>query len=118
MSYWIKIATTAECPPGAALEVVAGDRILALFNVDGVYHALDGVCPHQGGPLGKGALTGSTITCPWHGWQFNVCSGRHLLNARLTQPGYPARAENGEVWVDLGADGQSSGNESQAANRD
>ena len=51
-------------------------RELALFNVAGRYYAVDNVCPHQGGPIGEGLLEGSVVTCPWHGWRFDVCTGK------------------------------------------
>jgi nitrite reductase (NADH) small subunit len=95
------MAEIADCPTGGALETVVEDRIIALFNVDGVFYALDGVCPHQGGPLGNGQLNGCIITCPWHGWQFDVRSGQHQLNAKLVHPRYDVRIEDGNVLVDL-----------------
>ncbi|HEX3871106.1 MAG TPA: Rieske 2Fe-2S domain-containing protein [Pirellulales bacterium] len=101
MSRWIEIAAAADCPPGSALELVAEETMVALFNVDGEFYALDGVCPHQGGPLGKGCLTGAIITCPWHGWQFDVRSGEHQLNKRLQQPTLPVRVVGEAVFVDL-----------------
>lgn len=81
--------------------MVAEETMVALFNVDGEFYALDGVCPHQGGPLGKGCLTGAIITCPWHGWQFDVRSGEHQLNKRLQQPTLPVRVVGEAVFVDL-----------------
>ena len=99
---WTRVASIHDCPPGASLELVAGDRVVALFNVEGTFHALDGVCPHQGGPLGKGALTGCVVTCPWHGWQFDVASGQHRLNAKFFQPRFEVRVEGADVFVNLG----------------
>lgn len=101
MARWIRIALLDECPPGKAIERVAEDRIVALFNVEGRFYALDGVCPHQGGPLGKGCLSGPILTCPWHGWQFDVRSGRHQLSRTLVQPRFEVRVEGGDVLVDL-----------------
>ena len=98
---WIRIAAAAEIPEGAGGEFVAGERIVALFNVGGTFHALDGICPHQGGPLGKGALTGCIVTCPWHGFQFDVTTGQHQTSRSLVHPTIPVRLENGEVWVDV-----------------
>jgi nitrite reductase/ring-hydroxylating ferredoxin subunit len=74
---------------------------VALFNVGGEFYALDGVCPHQGGPLGKGCLSGPILTCPWHGWQFDVRSGQHQLSRTLVQPKFNVRVEGGDVLVDL-----------------
>jgi nitrite reductase (NADH) small subunit len=101
MSQWTRAARLEECPEGAAIERVAGERVVALFNVGGTVYALDGVCPHQGGPLGQGALCGTTVTCPWHGWQFDVRSGAHSTNSRVVQPRFDVRVEGEWILVDL-----------------
>ena len=58
-------------PRGSALLV--GD--VAVFNVAGKFCATQAKCPHSQGPLNEGQLDGSTVTCPWHGSEFNVCTG-------------------------------------------
>ena len=63
-----------EVPPGSASLV--GD--VAVFNVAGSFCATQDKCTHRQGPLSKGKLDGSTVTCPWHGSQFNVCTGAVL----------------------------------------
>jgi nitrite reductase/ring-hydroxylating ferredoxin subunit len=102
MPDWIRLCAAADCPPDSARECVAGGRIVALFNVEGSFHALDGVCPHQGGPLGKGTLEGCVVTCPWHGWQFDVRSGAHQINPSIVHTRFPVQVTDGEVWIDLG----------------
>ena len=99
MSNWHRVAAVSDCPPGMSLEAVAGERIVALYNVDGEFYALDGVCPHQGGPLGKGRLSGCIVTCPWHGWQFDVRTGQHQFSATVVQPQLATRVEGDEVLV-------------------
>ena len=64
----------SEVPSGSARLV--GDA--AVFNVDGTFCATQNNCPHRQGPLSEGKLDGSTVTCPWHGSQFNVCTGAVL----------------------------------------
>jgi nitrite reductase/ring-hydroxylating ferredoxin subunit len=64
----------SEVPPGSAKLV--GD--VAVFNVDGTSCATQNKCTHKQGPLNEGKLEGSTVTCPWHGSQFNVCTGAVL----------------------------------------
>ena len=78
-----------------------GRPVIALFNADGAFYALDGVCPHQGGPLGKGKLSGCVLTCPWHGWQFDVRDGQHQLNPRIVQPHFSLRIEDGTILIEL-----------------
>ena len=101
MGQWVEIARADEIPPGTGKELAAGGRVVALYNVDGTFCALDGVCPHAGGPLGQGILTGDVVTCPWHGWQFDVTSGRHCLNANLQHTTFPVRVEGDRVLVEL-----------------
>ena len=62
---------TSDVPPGSVLLV--GDVVV--FNVEGGFCATQARCTHRQGPLNEGALDGSTVTCPWHGSQFNVCTG-------------------------------------------
>ena len=102
MENWVRLENAGDLAPGSCREVVAGERLIALFNVDGQFYALDGVCPHQGGPLGKGTLRGCVVTCPWHGWQFDVRSGQHQFSPTVRQPKLPVRVENGAVLVNVG----------------
>jgi nitrite reductase (NADH) small subunit len=101
MANWIRIARVDECPPGTALERVAEGRIVAVYHCENGFHALDGVCPHQGGPLGRGTLEGCIVTCPWHGWQFDVRSGQHQLHRGILQPRYDVRVEDSWIMVNL-----------------
>lgn len=98
---WHQLCLAAECPPGASGEFVAGDRIVALFNVDGRFYALDGICPHQGGPLAKGKLQGCIVTCPWHGFQFDVTTGQHQASASLRQPQFATKVAGDQVLVEI-----------------
>ncbi len=98
MPQWRRVAAVADCPPGSCQELVVDDRIIALFHVDDRFYALDGVCPHQGGPLGKGKLEGCMVTCPWHGWQFDVRSGQHQTSP-LVHPPLAVKVEDGQVYV-------------------
>jgi len=113
MNDWIAIADVSECPSGMSIERLAGGRMVAIANVEGTFHAIDGLCPHQGGPLGTGPLCGTVLTCPWHGWQFDVTTGRHRLSATVRQHVYEVRVEHGRVLLRL-ADNPSPRVESQA----
>ena len=99
MAGLVKMATLGELPPGESKEVEHDGRIYALFNVDGTISAIDGICPHQGGPLADGPLDGTCVTCPWHGWQFDVQSGKTPLNGKLKQPVYEVRIVGDDVMV-------------------
>ena len=96
-----RVASVSDIPPGSGKELTAGGRVVALFNVEGTFYALDGVCPRAGGPLGQGELTGNVVTCPWHGWQFDVTSGTHCLNRNLVHASLPVTIEDDEVYVEF-----------------
>ena len=101
MPNWIRVAAVEDCPPGEAREYVVEDRIIALFQVDGRFYALDGICPHQGGPLGRGTVCGGIVTCPWHGWQFDVTTGQHCTSRSLVHPQFAVKVEGDDILVDL-----------------
>lgn len=102
---WTSAAALTDLAEGTAMEVVVGDTILALIRVGDEVHALDGMCAHQGGPLGKGSVestaAGCTLTCPWHGWQYDVATGQQKLSQHVRQRRYPVRIEGDTIWVRL-----------------
>ncbi|MBI3050934.1 non-heme iron oxygenase ferredoxin subunit [Candidatus Woesearchaeota archaeon] len=73
---FVKAATRAEIQPGTGKVVVAAGKRIALFNVEGEFYAIDNTCPHKGSPLGEGELDGKTVSCPGHGWLFDVTTGK------------------------------------------
>lgn len=101
MANWIRAATVDDFNADTAREVVVGGHVIALFRVGDQFFALDGICPHQGGPLGKGQLNGCVITCPWHGWQFDVRTGQHEVNQSIRHTTFPVKVDAGIVYVDV-----------------
>jgi nitrite reductase (NADH) small subunit len=101
MANWTRVASVTDCPPDTAREFVVRDRIVAVFHVAGQFYAMDGICPHQGGPLGKGQLADARITCPWHGWRLDVRTGRHESNASVCHPTFPVKVQGSDVFVDV-----------------
>ena len=76
-------------------------RVLAIFQSEGQLFATDGMCAHQGGPLAAGTLDGDCITCPWHGWQYDVSSGCNLLTKKKMIDTFAVEQREDEVWVEL-----------------
>lgn len=69
MGDFVKVGRKDEIEPGTGKTVDVEGTPVALFNVGGTYYAVHNTCRHRGGPLGEGELSGSVVTCPWHGWQ-------------------------------------------------
>lgn len=76
---FVRLASASDVPPGTGRAYAVGRYEIALFNAGGTFYALENSCPHQGGPIADGWLEGPEITCPWHGWCFDVRNGKMTL---------------------------------------
>lgn len=77
---------------------------VGLFRVDDAVYAMENRCPHADFPLSEGALEGSVVVCPAHGWDFDVRTGFKPGDADgFPIPCFPVRVDAGEVWVDVAA---------------
>jgi nitrite reductase (NADH) small subunit len=97
-----RAAAASEIPVGTIKEVNVDGTAVAVANIAGTYHAINNTCLHRGGPLGEGTLEGKIVTCPWHGWQFDVTNGKSVQNPAAGVACYPTELRAGEVFVDLG----------------
>ncbi len=115
------VAATADFPPGSRRLVETGERRIAVFNVRGEFYALNDRCPHEGGSLCKGKLTGlvvaqqpgayewtrdgEIIRCPWHGWEFDLRTGRSQCDpAKVRVRLFDVHVENGSELTGLTAE--------------
>lgn len=96
-----RVCLVDDIPLDRGQEHVIEGRVVAVFRTaDGVF-ATDGICPHAGGPLAQGMVRKNVVTCPWHGWQFNIQTGCHQLNSRVAVPTYPVQVLDNVVYVEL-----------------
>ena len=96
-----RAAKVSEIPAGSIKEVLVGGTPLALANVDGTFYAISNACLHRGGPLGQGQLEGSVVTCPWHGWQFDVKTGKAVMNPNAGVGCIRTEVQGDEIYVEL-----------------
>jgi 3-phenylpropionate/trans-cinnamate dioxygenase ferredoxin subunit len=106
------VAAVSEIPPGQRKLVTVRGRSIAVFNLDGEFFGLFNRCPHQGGPMCEGILTGliesdepghyqysrkgEIIRCPWHGWEFDVRTGQSYCEPEKIQVrSYPVEVAEG-----------------------
>jgi nitrite reductase/ring-hydroxylating ferredoxin subunit len=108
------VAPVADIPPGSRRLVhVPGVGPVGVFNLGGEYYALKNVCPHQGGPLCQGRLTGTAepvfrngeapqlrwvrdgeiLRCPWHAWEFDIRTGQAIFDGRTRVATYPVERQ-------------------------
>src|SRR5438552_18103637 len=105
MAVFVRVAKATEVPPGTGRVVVVQGFPVALFNVDGRFYATSNVCLHRGGPVGEGDLDGTIVTCPMHGWEYDVRTGANTINPAARLKTYEVRVEGDDILV--GASGPS-----------
>ena len=89
-------------PCGTVREFQIEGKAVALANVGGTIYAINNSCLHRGGPLGQGLLEGKALTCPWHGWQYDVTNGKVVQNPAAGVDCYTTEVRGEDVFVDVG----------------
>ena len=113
----IRVAAIDELPPGAKRLVQAGQRVIGVYNVGGTYVAVLNACPHELAPICLGRVDGTALpskpgewrwgregeilVCPWHGWEFDLLTGRALADARVRLRRYPVSVEDDTIFVTI-----------------
>lgn len=108
---------SADLAPGEKRIIEVDGKPIGIFNVDGEYFALHNRCPHMGGNLCEGPVTGTTlqtdktefiygrenelVRCGWHGWEFEIKSGRCLVDEKLRARTYSVTEENGQLVLHI-----------------
>ena len=100
---WIKVTSSANIPLREGRAVALGARELAIFNLGDRFLTTDNRCPHKGGPLCDGIVTGESVVCPLHSWKVRLDTGQVERPAAKTLcvHTYPTRVEDGIVVVEL-----------------
>ncbi len=102
MAQFIKVAGTDEMPAGSIKQVEANGKSIALFNLDGNYYAIGNECTHRGGPLSEGFVEGESVTCPWHGGQFNIKTGvAEGAPASMPVAKYNVRVQGSDIEIEV-----------------
>jgi nitrite reductase/ring-hydroxylating ferredoxin subunit len=96
---YVPVARVEDVPAGTVRRVRARDEEIALVHCDGGFYAVQQQCIHLQGPLGEGKLEGCVLTCPWHGWQYDVTTGRNEFDLAIQLRTYDVQVQDGEVRV-------------------
>lgn len=96
---FLRFPGAAEIPPGSARAFAVNRYDVAVFNLDGELFALENSCPHQGGPLADGWMEDALVTCPWHGWCFDIRSGKMTLGDYARVPRFAVLREGLDLYI-------------------
>jgi len=97
----MRAAKTDEIPAGSIREFQVEGKTVAIANVGGKFYVINNTCLHRGGPLGQGELVGKIVTCPWHGWQYDVTNGKLTMNPSAGVESYPLEVKGEDIWVEF-----------------
>ena len=114
---WIRVTTTAAIPRREGRAITLGGRELAIFNLGDRFLTIENRCPHRGGPLSDGIVSGCTVVCPLHAWRVRLDTGdvdRPDSSASCVHT-FPTRVDDGVVMVQLPATADSPGAAERAA---
>ncbi len=101
MGELVTIAKADNVSTGTGIVAEVDDKSLAVFNVDGKFFVMDNTCVHRGGPLGEGDLEGDVVTCPWHGWEYNVKTGACTNNPDACVKIYDVTLDGSDIKVTI-----------------
>jgi nitrite reductase (NADH) small subunit len=93
------IGRVEDIPPGTSRPFTVDEQEIAVANVGGEFFATQQHCLHLNGPLGEGRLEGTTLSCPWHGWQYDVTTGKNEFDHAIQLKTFEVKVEGGEVKV-------------------
>ncbi len=100
MAEFVTVAQTSDVPSGGMVLVELDGDSIVIANADGVFCAFGAECPHAGGPLDEGDLDGETVTCPWHGGEFNIKTGEVTAPPPMEGvPTYQIKVEGTEIQI-------------------
>lgn len=113
----IDVMAASELPPDQYKIVEVNGKSIGIYNIGGTYYAIHNYCPHQGAELCKGNVCGTTlpskvqefeygregeiVRCPWHGWEFDIKTGKSLFSDKVRTRSYPVSVDNGRITITL-----------------
>jgi len=101
MAEFRRVCRVDELGEGEGKTVTVNGKLIALFKVDGAFHAIDDTCPHMGASLSGGWVENKVVTCPWHAWRFRLTDGAWADNPRIKIGCYAVRVNGDDVEVEV-----------------
>jgi len=97
---FVRVARKDEIPAGSIREFQVDGLTVAIANVGEKFYAINNTCLHRGGPLAQGGLQGVAVTCPWHGWQYDVTTGKLTMNPAVAVKTYAIEVRGEDLWIE------------------
>lgn len=96
---FVKVASKSEVESGSGKVVNVNGKEIAVLNDNGKFFAVDNTCKHMGGPLGEGSCKESKVTCPWHGWAYDLKTGKNTYDPNIKLDVYEVKVQGNDILV-------------------
>lgn len=103
---FVSVAPVGSIPEGEGRAFPVQGRMVAVFCVNGAYHAIDDFCPHMGASLAEGCVEEGVVACPWHAWRFRVLDGTWCDNPKIKIDAFDVRIQDGMIQVAVSPTGK------------
>ena len=101
MADFVVVGNVGDFVSGQGKMVVVNGRHVALFRLGDDFHAIDNLCLHKAGPLCEGQIDNDVVTCPWHGWSYEIKTGTLVQDPRVAVSCHEIRIDADQVLVRL-----------------
>lgn len=101
MAGFVTVGAAADFPLGQGRKAIVSGRHVAIFRLDDGYFAIDNLCLHRAGPLCEGPIEGGVVTCPWHGWSYDIRTGILVQDGKVGVSCHNVRVVDDSVQVQL-----------------
>ncbi len=98
---FVSVGRVSDFTPGAGKMVDVSGRHVAIFRLGDDFYAIDNLCLHRGGPLCEGHIDNGVVTCPWHGWSYEIKTGTMVQDPKIGVSRHEVRIDGDEVSVRL-----------------
>jgi len=98
---WVFASKSDAIPKNEGRAFPIGDRMIAIFESEGKYYALDDFCPHQGASLSAGWIHDGCVACPWHAWRFALSDGTWMDNRKIKTDHFQVQVRDGDIYVGI-----------------
>lgn len=99
MANFVKVCLKSEIKDGSGKVVDVNGKQIAVLNHNGEFFAIDNTCAHMQGPLGEGSCSDGKVTCPWHGWEYDLETGKNTFDENIKLNTYEVRVKEEDVLV-------------------
>lgn len=96
---FVKVASKSEIQNGKGRVVEIDGKEIAILNDNGKFFAIENTCAHMQGPLGEGSCENGNVTCPWHGWTYNLKTGKNTFNEDIKLKIYEVKIQDNDILI-------------------